>query len=60
MVPEFVNEALTDFSVPEQRQAMESALRSVQDEFARDWPLFVGGARVTTGAWIHSMNPCQK
>jgi 1-pyrroline-5-carboxylate dehydrogenase len=60
MVPEFVNESLTDFSVPQQRQAMDAALRSVQDEFARDWPLFIGGARVTSGAWILSMNPCQK
>jgi 1-pyrroline-5-carboxylate dehydrogenase len=60
MVPEFVNEALTDFSNPEQRQAMQSALRSVQGEFARDWPLLIGGAQVTSGAWIQSMNPCQK
>jgi 1-pyrroline-5-carboxylate dehydrogenase len=60
MVPEFVNEALTDFSNPEQRQAMQAALRSVQDEFAREWPLVIGGADVTSGAWIQSMNPCQK
>jgi 1-pyrroline-5-carboxylate dehydrogenase len=60
MVPEFVNEALTDFSNPEQRQAMQAALRSVQGEFARDWPLLIGGAQVSSGAWIQSMNPCQK
>jgi 1-pyrroline-5-carboxylate dehydrogenase len=60
MVPEFVNEALTDFSNPEHRQSMQAALRSVQDEFAREWPLIVGGARMTSGAWIDSMNPCQK
>jgi len=60
MVPEFVNEALTDFSNPAQRETMQTALRAVKDEFARDWPLVIGGAHVTSGAWIHSMNPCQK
>jgi 1-pyrroline-5-carboxylate dehydrogenase len=60
MVPEFANEALTDFSKPPQREAMQSALGAVRDEFARDWPLFIGGARVTSGAWINSMNPCQR
>ncbi len=60
MVPEFVNEALTDFSNPEQRQAMQAALRSVQDEFTREWPLVIGGADVVSDAWTHSMDPCQK
>jgi 1-pyrroline-5-carboxylate dehydrogenase len=60
MVPEFVNEALTDFSHPAQRQSMVDALRGVQDEFAREWPLRIGGASVTSGAWIHSLNPCSK
>src|SRR5262245_61605824 len=60
MVPEFVNEALTDFSNPAQRETMQTALRAVKDEFARDWPLVIGGEQVTSGVWIHSMNPCQK
>ncbi len=60
MVPEFVNEALTDFSNAEQRQAMQSALETVKQEFEREWPLVIGGARVTSGAWINSQNPCQK
>jgi 1-pyrroline-5-carboxylate dehydrogenase len=60
MVPEFVNEALTDFSHPAQRQSMHAALRSVQDEFAREWPLRIRGTDVTSGAWIQSLNPCQK
>ncbi|MBV9581285.1 MAG: L-glutamate gamma-semialdehyde dehydrogenase [Chloroflexi bacterium] len=60
MVPEFVNEPLTDFSQAAPRQAMQTALRTVQDEFARDWPLLIGGAHVTSGAWIDSLNPCRK
>src|SRR5258708_1438201 len=61
MVPEFANEPLTDFaeSAPD-RQAMEAALREVKGEFDREWPLVIGGERVTTGAWIDSNNPCQK
>src|SRR6266568_2392103 len=60
MVPEFANEPLTDFSNPAQRQAMEAALRQVQGEFSRDWPLVIGGQPATTTAWIESLNPCQK
>jgi 1-pyrroline-5-carboxylate dehydrogenase len=60
MVPEFANEALTDFSQPTTRQAMQAGLRHVTDEFARDWPLVIGGERVTSGAWIDSFNPCHK
>jgi 1-pyrroline-5-carboxylate dehydrogenase len=61
MVPEFTNEPLTDFSksAPD-RQAMEAALREVKGEFDRQWPLVIGGQRVTTTAWIDSHNPCQK
>jgi 1-pyrroline-5-carboxylate dehydrogenase len=60
MVPEFANESLTDFSNPDQRQAMQAALRSVKQEFDREWPLVIGGKPVTSGAWIDSLNPCQK
>ena len=61
MVPEFANEPLTDFaqSAPE-RQAMDAALRHVKGEFDRQWPLVIGGQRVTTTAWIESHNPCHK
>ena len=60
MVPEFTNEALTDFSRSEQREAMQSALRIVKQEFAREWPLVIGGQTATSGAWFESLNPCQK
>jgi 1-pyrroline-5-carboxylate dehydrogenase len=60
MVPEFTNEALTDFSQSHSRDAMTAALRSVQQEFTREWPLVIGGEKVTSGAWITSLNPCQK
>ena len=58
MVPEFVNESLTDFAQPVHRDAFEGALRSVRGEFGRDWPLVIGGQPHTTSAWIDSLNPC--
>jgi 1-pyrroline-5-carboxylate dehydrogenase len=60
MVPEFVNEPLTDFSQsqPEPRQAMLAALSEVKAEFGRQWPLVISGKRQTTDAWIDSLDPC--
>jgi 1-pyrroline-5-carboxylate dehydrogenase len=60
MVPEFKNEPLTDFRQPDQRASFGSALRAVAAEFDREWPLVIGGEQVTTGAWIDSLDPCQK
>jgi 1-pyrroline-5-carboxylate dehydrogenase len=60
MVPEFVNEALTDFSDSAQREAMQAALRDVKAEFDREWPLVIGGERISAGAWTESLNPCNK
>ena len=58
MVPEFTNEPLTDFAQPD-RQAMGAAISRVRDEFSREWPLVIGGERVTTtGDWIESRDPC--
>src|SRR6266700_1873320 len=60
MVPEFVNEALTDFSNAEQRRAMQAALSTVSGEFDREWPLVIGGKHLASGAWVDSLNPCHK
>src|SRR5919199_1100177 len=58
MVPEFTNEQTSDFSQPANRQAMGEAIAQVRDEFGREWPLVIGGERVTTGEWIDSRDPC--
>ncbi|MDQ6672142.1 MAG: L-glutamate gamma-semialdehyde dehydrogenase [Chloroflexota bacterium] len=60
MVPEFTNEPFTDYQAQPNRNAMQAALREVQGEFDRQWPLVIGGAHVTTDAWIGSLNPCHK
>lgn len=54
---EFANEPLTDFSKPENRQAMEAALRKVAAELGREYPLLIGGAEHRTGDLLRSINP---
>jgi len=54
---EFQNEPFIDFSRPENRKAMEDALRHVRGMFGREYPLVVGGEKVTTPEKIKSYNP---
>ncbi len=54
---EFANEPFVDFSRPENRAAMEAALKKVAGELGREYPLMIGGERVTTAEKIHSTNP---
>lgn len=56
---EFVNEPFTDFSKPENQKAMEAAIAKVRAEFGREYPLIIGGEKVTTGDWIVSTNPAK-
>jgi 1-pyrroline-5-carboxylate dehydrogenase len=60
VVPEFSNEPLTDFARPAHADAMRAALETVRNEMDREWPLVLGGERVTTDAWITSYDPCRK
>jgi 1-pyrroline-5-carboxylate dehydrogenase len=56
-VAEFTNEAFVDFSKPENRQKMESALKKVASEFGREYPMWIGGQRVETKEKRRSTNP---
>src|SRR6267142_4972925 len=47
MLSEFRNEPLTDFTKPENKAAMEAALLRVKEEFGREYPLVIGGQRIT-------------
>src|SRR2546428_4774502 len=57
---EFKNEPLTDFSKPENKSAMESALKKVRAEFGREVPLVIGGERITGVKTFDSLNPARK
>ncbi|HTV59622.1 MAG TPA: L-glutamate gamma-semialdehyde dehydrogenase [Verrucomicrobiae bacterium] len=54
---EFQNEPFVDFSKPENRKAMEDALHHVKGMFGREYPLVIGGERITTQEKTKSFNP---
>ncbi|MBI3405547.1 MAG: L-glutamate gamma-semialdehyde dehydrogenase [Acidobacteria bacterium] len=54
---EFVNEPFVDFSLPQNRDAMLVALKKVAGEFGREYPLIIGGEKITTPDKIVSTNP---
>jgi 1-pyrroline-5-carboxylate dehydrogenase len=53
----FVNEPLTDFSKPEQRQAQAGALEQVKSQLGRTYPLIIGGKRIQNEKTFASVNP---
>jgi 1-pyrroline-5-carboxylate dehydrogenase len=57
---EFKNEPLTDFSKPENKAAMETALQTVRAEFGTEYPLVIGGERITGLKTFESINPAHK
>jgi 1-pyrroline-5-carboxylate dehydrogenase len=57
---EFQNEPLTDFTKPQNRAAMEKALERVKAEFGREYPLVIGGQRITGLKTFDSTNPSHK
>jgi 1-pyrroline-5-carboxylate dehydrogenase len=56
-VSEFTNEPFVDFTKPENRKAMEEALKKVASEFGREYPMYIGGKAVTTKEKRTSTNP---
>lgn len=56
-VSEFANEPFIDFSKPENRKRMEDALKKVKSEFGREYPIWLGGQKVTTTSKRNSSNP---
>jgi len=53
----FRNEPATDFSKPENLQAMRTAIEKVRSQLGREYPLIIGGRHVTTKDKIRSINP---
>ncbi|MHC1759998.1 MAG: L-glutamate gamma-semialdehyde dehydrogenase [Negativicutes bacterium] len=57
MLTEYRNEPLTNFSIYQNRTAMEEALALVNSQKGRLYPLKIGGVAVDTEAMISSINP---
>jgi 1-pyrroline-5-carboxylate dehydrogenase len=54
---EFRNEPYTDFSMPANRRAMETALHQVRSAWGREYLLRIGGEWFATGDKLASLNP---
>ncbi|UOE95319.1 L-glutamate gamma-semialdehyde dehydrogenase [Alkalihalobacillus sp. LMS39] len=60
MLTTYKHEPFTDFSVEKNRVEFEEALQKVEKELGKEYPLIVGGERVTTEEKIISTNPSNK
>src|SRR5690242_8250858 len=60
MRTEFRNEPFTDFTKEENAQAMRDALEKVGAELGREYPLVIGGERITTDSKLESINPANR
>lgn len=56
-IPEFANEPLTDFSVADNRRAMQEALDDVRSQFGREYPIVIAGRAIDTTKKLTSVNP---
>jgi 1-pyrroline-5-carboxylate dehydrogenase len=57
---EFKNEEFTNYSTPENKQAMEDAIKRVRGELGREYPVIVNGEKIELGAHFYSVNPSKK
>ncbi|PIR17233.1 MAG: L-glutamate gamma-semialdehyde dehydrogenase [Deltaproteobacteria bacterium CG11_big_fil_rev_8_21_14_0_20_49_13] len=57
MVSEFKNEHLADFGKPETVEQMKDALEYVKGELGKEYPLVIGGEKITLEKKISSLNP---
>src|SRR5690625_3597796 len=60
MVVAYKHEPFTDFSIEENKRQMEEALKKVESELGREYPLIINGERITTDDKIISVNPANK
>jgi 1-pyrroline-5-carboxylate dehydrogenase len=60
VLDEFKNEPFTDYSKPENADAMRSALEKVRGELGREYPVVINGEKVTLDSKFESINPANK
>ncbi len=60
MSAEFRNEPFTDFSKEENAQAMRAAIEKVKSQLGHEYPLVIGGERITTDGKLDSINPANR
>ncbi|MED3622671.1 L-glutamate gamma-semialdehyde dehydrogenase [Neobacillus thermocopriae] len=60
MVQPYKHEPFTDFTVEENRQAYLQGLKTVEGYLGQEYPLIIGGEKITTEEKIISYNPANK
>ncbi|MFF2855065.1 L-glutamate gamma-semialdehyde dehydrogenase [Peribacillus sp. NPDC058002] len=56
----YKHEPFTDFTIEENKNACNQALKVVQSEMGKGYPLIIGGESITTEEQIISINPANK
>ncbi|WP_181347903.1 L-glutamate gamma-semialdehyde dehydrogenase [Thalassobacillus sp. CUG 92003] len=57
MVVAYQHEPFTDFTIEANRQAFEAAIKQVEGELGKSYPLIIGGQRIMTDRTIKVVNP---
>ncbi len=57
---EFKNEPFTDYSKPENAEAMRQAIEQVRGELGRDYPVIINGEKISIDTKFESINPAEK
>jgi 1-pyrroline-5-carboxylate dehydrogenase len=60
MVVPYKHEPFTDFTVEENRKALQAAIKQVEADLGKDYPLIIGGERIMTDEKIQVVNPANK
>jgi 1-pyrroline-5-carboxylate dehydrogenase len=60
VLDEFRNEPFTDFTKPENAEAMRRAIEQVRGELGRDYPVVINGEKIDLERKFESFNPANK
>jgi 1-pyrroline-5-carboxylate dehydrogenase len=60
MVTAYRHEPFTDFAVEENREEYENAIKKVEADLGKEYPLIIGGDRIFTDEKIISVNPANR
>jgi 1-pyrroline-5-carboxylate dehydrogenase len=60
VLDEFKNEPFTDYSKPENAEAMKAAIEKVRGELGREYPIVIDGEKITLDSKFESYNPANK
>ena len=59
MIP-YIHEPFTDFSIEENKKAFQDALKLIENDLGKEYPLVIGGEKIMTDEKIISINPANQ